>query len=424
MRVLVVGGGGREHALVWKLKQSPRVTELFAAPGNAGTAELAAPVDIAASEVRKLADFAARAGIDYTVVGPELPLTLGIVDEFESRGLRIFGPDKRAAVLEGSKVFAKRLMRKHKIPTGFFQTFYRAEDAKRYIRDLGAPVVVKADGLAAGKGVIVCRSVEDAVDSVKRIMEDRVFGDAGEKVVIEECLVGTEASFMALTDGETVIPLAASQDHKPVFDGDRGPNTGGMGAFSPAPVVTEAVHRKIMDQIMIPTVRAMAAEMRPYRGLLYAGLMIADGEPRVLEFNVRFGDPEAQPVLVRLEGDLLPLLEAATDGRLREAEVRWRKDAAVCVVMTAAGYPGAHDTGRPIDGLAEAARLADVTVFHAGTALSGGRVVTSGGRVLGVTALGADMPDAVRRAYAAVEQIRWDGMHYRTDIGRKALRGT
>jgi phosphoribosylamine--glycine ligase len=424
MRVLVVGGGGREHALVWKLKQSPRVTELFAAPGNAGTAELAAPVDIAASEVRKLADFAVRAGIDYTVVGPELPLTLGIVDEFESRGLRIFGPDKRAAVLEGSKVFAKRLMRKHKIPTGFFQTFYRAEDAKRYIRDLGAPVVVKADGLAAGKGVIVCRSVEDAVDSVKRIMEDRVFGDAGEKVVIEECLVGTEASFMALTDGETVIPLAASQDHKPVFDGDRGPNTGGMGAFSPAPVVTEAVHRKIMDQIMIPTVRAMAAEMRPYRGLLYAGLMIADGEPRVLEFNVRFGDPEAQPVLVRLEGDLLPLLEAATDGRLREAEVRWRKDAAVCVVMTAAGYPGAHDTGRPIDGLAEAARLADVTVFHAGTALSGGRVVTSGGRVLGVTALGADMPDAVRRAYAAVEQIRWDGMHYRTDIGRKALRGT
>jgi phosphoribosylamine--glycine ligase len=421
MRVLVVGGGGREHALAWKLKQSPAVTEVFVAPGNAGAAEVATAVDIAASEVRRLADFAAQAGVDFTVVGPELPLTLGIVDTFESRGLKIFGPNKRAAILEGSKAFAKRLMKKHRIPTGFFQTFYRAEDAKRYLRDLGAPVVVKADGLAAGKGVVVCQTVDDAVDTVKRIMEDRVFGDAGERVVIEEYLRGEEASFMALTDGETVIPLASSQDHKPVFNDDRGPNTGGMGAYSPAPVVTAAVHDKIMDQIMIPAVRAMAAEMRPYRGLLYAGLMIANGEPRVLEFNVRFGDPEAQPVLMRLESDLLSLLEAAADGRLREAEVRWRKEAAACVVLTAGGYPGAHDTGKRIDGLEGLPALPDVQVFHAGTARAQGRLVTHGGRVLGVTALGADIQDAVSRAYGVVERIHWDGMHYRTDIGKKAI---
>ncbi|MFB3818022.1 MAG: phosphoribosylamine--glycine ligase [Candidatus Methylomirabilales bacterium] len=424
MRVLVVGGGGREHALVWKLRQSPRVTDLFVAPGNAGTAELATSVDIAASEIRRLADFAARAAIDFTVVGPELPLTLGIVDEFESRGLRIFGPSMRAAILEGSKVFAKRLMKKYKIPTGFFQTFYRPEDAKRYLQDLGAPVVVKADGLAAGKGVVVCRTVEEGLDTVKRIMEDRVFGDAGEKVVIEEFLTGEEASFMALTDGETVIPLASSQDHKAALDDDRGPNTGGMGAYSPAPVVTEAVHKKIMEQILAPAVKAMAAEMRPYRGLLYAGLMIKDGEPRVLEFNVRFGDPESQAVLVRLESDLLPLLEAAAEGRLRGLEAKWRPEPAVCVVMAAAGYPGAHDTGKPISGLGAAGRLKDVHVFHAGTALANGKVVTSGGRVLGVTALGADMPEAMSRAYRAVEKIRWDGLHYRTDIGKKALERT
>ncbi len=424
MRVLVVGAGGREHALVWKLKQSPLVREIFAAPGNAGTAALATPVEIAAAEVRRLADFATRAAIDFTVVGPELPLTLGIVDEFESRGLRIFGPNRRAAILEGSKAFAKRLMKKYRIPTGFFQTFYRAEDAKRYVQELGAPVVVKADGLAAGKGVVVCRSVEEGVDTVRRIMEDRVFGDAGEKVVIEEFLTGEEASFMALTDGETVIPLASSQDHKPAFDDDRGPNTGGMGAYSPAPVITEAVGQKVMERIMLPAVKAMAAEMRPYRGVLYAGLMVRDGEPRVLEFNVRFGDPEAQAVLVRLESDLLPLLEAAAAGRLAGLAAKWRPDSAVCVVLAAAGYPGAHDTGKPIAGLAEAGRLQDVTVFHAGTALANGQPVTSGGRVLGVTALGADIRAAMERAYRAVDTIRWDGMHYRTDIGRKALERT
>ncbi len=421
MRVLIVGGGGREHSLAWKLRQSPRVSQLYAAPGNAGIAALAECVDISASEVRLLADFAAKNAIDLTVVGPELPLTLGIVDEFEGRGLRIFGATQKAAALEGSKIFAKRLMRKHKIPTGFFQTFYRAEDAKRYIRDVGAPIVVKADGLAAGKGAIVCATLQEALDTVTRIMEDRVFGDAGARVVVEEFLTGEEASFLAFTDGETVVPLASAQDHKAIFDDDRGPNTGGMGAYSPAPVVTEAVHAKIMDQVMIPTVKAMAAEGSPYRGVLYAGLMIKDGEPKVLEFNVRFGDPETQPLFMRMESDLLSVLEAVVDQRLHEVEIRWRPEPAVCVVMAASGYPGTHSTGKPITGLGTAARMKDVMVFHAATALLEGKIVTNGGRVLGVTALGKDISSAIALAYRAVKTIHWDGVHYRTDIGRKAI---
>lgn len=421
LRVLVVGGGGREHCLVWKLVQSPRVAQLFAAPGNAGIVELAECVDIGASEVRRLVDFAVKKAVDLTVVGPELPLTLGIVDEFEACGLRIFGASREAAVLEGSKVFAKRLMKKYQIPTGFFQTFYRAEDAKRYIQEVGAPVVVKADGLAAGKGAVVCATVHDAVDAVQRIMEDRVFGDAGSRIVVEEFLTGEEASFLAFTDGETVLPMPSTQDHKAVLDDDRGPNTGGMGAYSPAPVVTEAVHAKIMTQVMVPTVKAMAAEGRPYRGVLYAGLMIKDGEPKVLEFNARFGDPEAQPLVMRMESDLVPILEAVIDRRLRDVDVRWRPEPAVCVVMAAGGYPGAHDTGKPISGLAAAAALHDVMVFHAGTARRGDAVVTNGGRVLGVTALGRDIPDAIDRAYSAVAKIRWDGVHYRSDIGRRAV---
>jgi phosphoribosylamine--glycine ligase len=421
MRVLVIGSGGREHSLVWKLKQSPRVKQVFAAPGNAGIAELAECADISASDVRLLADFAARKAVNLTVVGPEVPLTLGVVDEFESRGLRIFGASQQAAILEGSKVFTKKLMKKYKIPSGFFQTFERADDARRYIQDVGAPIVVKADGLAAGKGAIVCQTVKDALDSVKMIMEDRVFGDAGEQVVVEEFLSGEEASFLAFTDGETVVPMASSQDHKAVFDDDKGPNTGGMGAYSPAPVVTDEVHRKIMDQIMIPVVKAMAAEGRPYRGVLYAGVMIKDGDPKVLEFNARFGDPEAQPLLMRMESDLLPILEAVIDKRLHEVDIRWRPEPAVCVVMASGGYPGPYDKGKVISGLRAASRFKDVVVFHAGTALVEGKVVTSGGRVLGVTSLGKDIPDAIARAYLAVEKIRWDGMHYRTDIGRKAI---
>jgi phosphoribosylamine--glycine ligase len=421
MRVLVVGSGGREHALVWKLKQSPRIKQMFAVPGNAGIAELAECAEIGASEVRRLADFAVSRRIDLTVVGPEVPLTLGIVDEFEARGLRIFGANQKAAELEGSKVFAKRLMKKYKIPTGFFQTFYRAEDAKRYIQDVGAPIVVKADGLAAGKGAIVCQTVKEALDAVRMIMEDRVFGDAGDKVVVEEFLSGEEASFLAFTDGETVLPMASSQDHKAVFDDDKGPNTGGMGAYSPAPVVTDAVHHKIMQQVMIPTVKAMAAEGRRYRGVLYAGLMIKGGEPRALEFNTRFGDPEAQPLLMRMESDLLPILEAVIDGRLHDVEIEWRPEPSVCVVMASGGYPGAYEKGKVISGLRTTSRLKDVVVFHAGTALAGGKVITSGGRVLGVTAVGKDVPEAIARAYRAVEKLRWDGAHYRTDIGKKAV---
>jgi phosphoribosylamine--glycine ligase len=398
------------------------VKQLFAAPGNGGIAELAECIDVGPSEVRRLADFATTQGIDLTVVGPELPLTLGIVDEFESRGLRIFGANRQAAILEGSKAFAKRLMRKYKIPTGFFQTFDRAEDARRYIQDVGAPIVVKADGLASGKGAMVCPTVKKALDAVKLAMDDRIFGDAGEKTVVEEFLTGEEASFLAFTDGETVVPMASSQDHKAVFDNDKGPNTGGMGAYSPAPVVTEEIHRKIMDKIMIPTVRAMAAEGRPYRGVLYAGVMIKNGEPRVLEFNARFGDPEAQPLLMRMETDLVPILEAVVERRLHEVEIRWRPQPAVCVVMASGGYPGIHEKGKVITGLRAASRLKGVMVFHAGTALHGGKVVTNAGRVLGVTALAKDIPDAMARAYRAVEKIRWEGVHYRTDIGRKALK--
>lgn len=421
MKVLVIGGGGREHALVWKLNQSPQVAKLYAAPGNAGIAELAECAEISVTDIRLLAEFAERHGIDLTVVGPELPLTMGIVEEFERRGLRIFGASREAAALEGSKVFAKRFMKRHSIPTGYHQEFDRPEDARRFIREVGAPIVVKADGLAAGKGVVVCRTVPEALDAVSLIMEARAFGDAGNQVVVEEFLQGEEASFLAFTDGTTVLPLPSCQDHKAAFDEDRGPNTGGMGAYSPAPVVTEAVHRKVMDRIMVPTVNGMAAEGRPYRGVLYAGLMIQDGEPRVLEFNARLGDPEAQPLLVRMASDLVPVLEAALEERLHEVEIAWRPDPAVCVVMAAAGYPGQYERGRAIAGLAAAARMKDVVVFHAGTALHGGEVVTAGGRVLGVTAWGEDLPAAIEKAYRGVGKIRWDGMHCRTDIGRKAL---
>jgi phosphoribosylamine--glycine ligase len=324
-------------------------------------------------------------------------------------------------MLEGSKVFAKQLMRKHKIPTGFFQAFDSAEEARRYIHEVGAPVVVKADGLAAGKGVVICQSVPEALDTVTRMMEQQVFGDAGSRVVIEEYLTGEEASFLAFSDGETVLPMASSQDHKPILDGDLGPNTGGMGAYSPAPVISETVHQAVMDRIMIPTVRAMAAEGRPFRGVLYAGLMIRDGVPKVLEYNVRFGDPEAQPLLMRMEGDLVPVLEAVVDRRLQGVQLRWRQDPAVCVVMAAGGYPGPYQSGHPIEGLAEAEAAEGVVVFHAGTDRVGDRFVTKGGRVLGVTARDATIADAIARAYRGVRRIRWEGAYHRTDIGRKAL---
>jgi len=422
MKVLVVGGGGREHALVWKISQSPKVSKLYCAPGNAGISEQAELVSIKADDLQGLLAFAIKEKIDLTVVGPEDPLTRGIVDLFESRGLRIFGPNRKAAEIEGSKAFAKERMRKYQIPTASYEIFDDPEKAIAYIHQKGVPVVVKADGLAAGKGVTVCRSIEEAIRSILRIMVHRVFGEAGRRVVIEEYLEGEEASYIVFTDGETILPLASSQDHKAVFDGDQGPNTGGMGAYSPAPVVTEEVHKRIVDEILRPLIYGMREDGRPYRGVIYAGLMIERGQPKVLEFNARFGDPETQPVLMRMKGDIVPILEACIDGQLSRFEMEWDPRPAVCVVMASKGYPGDYEKGKKIEGLEEVSRMKDIFVFHAGTARKNGEVVTNGGRVLGVTGLGESIPEAIEWTYQAVRRIHWEGVHYRTDIGKKALR--
>jgi phosphoribosylamine--glycine ligase len=421
MKVLVVGNGGREHALVWKLAQSPEVSRLYCAPGNAGTAGQAENVAIKADDVEGLVDFARRQAIDFTVVGPELPLALGIVDAFRGAHLAIFGPTQQAAQLETSKAFAKALMLRCGIPTAPCRTFSDLEAARKYIDQHRLPLVVKADGLAAGKGAIVCHDREGAQHAVDQMLRAKVFGEAGAQVVIEEFLPGEEVSFFALTDGSTLLELPVCQDHKAAYDDDRGPNTGGMGAYSPVPCVDAELSERIMQTIMRPIVHAMAAEGRPYQGVLYAGLMLVDRQPYVLEFNARFGDPEAQTLLRRLDGDLCPLLWATTNGTLNRQQCRWRAEAAVCVVMAAQGYPEAYERGHPVDGLAQAEEVPEVVVFHAGTARRDGHLVTSGGRVLGVTALGADLPLAVDRAYQAVRRISWAGAQYRTDIGRKAL---
>lgn len=422
MKVLVVGGGGREHTLVWKLNQSPRVTKVFCAPGNAGIAREAEVVPIEVTDIEALVDFAVSEDIGLTCVGPELPLTLGIVDAFENAGLRIFGASKAAAEIEGSKVFTKDLLAKYNIPTGAYKVFNDAKAARAYLKEIGTPIVVKADGLAAGKGAIVCLTQDEAEEAVRLCMEERAFGDAGDRIVIEEFLVGEEASFLAFSDGKTVLPMATSQDHKPIFDGDKGPNTGGMGAYSPAPVVTPEIFDQAMNEVMIPTVQAMASEGRPYKGVLYAGLMIKDGKARVLEFNARFGDPEAQPLFMRLDGDLVEIMEAVIDERLNEVTLDWQDDATICVVMASGGYPGDYEKGKIITGIDSADALEDVKVFHAGTAERDGKIVTSGGRVLGVTARGKDIPQAIERAYEACALIKWDGAQYRTDIGAKALK--
>ncbi len=388
MKLLVIGGGGREHALVWKIAQSPKVSKIYCAPGNAGIAESAECVPISAGDIPRLLDFARRQKIDLTIVGPEGPLAEGIVDVFEKEGLRIFGASRRAAEIESSKSFAKAVMTKYGIPTARGRSFTRVAEARRFLRTIGAPVVVKADGLAAGKGVIVCRSPAEAAEALDRVMVKREFGDAGRVAVIEECLAGEEASFLAFTDGKTVLPMPSAQDHKAIHDGDRGPNTGGMGAYSPAPVVDRLMHRKIMNEVMLPMVKAMAAEGRPYKGVLYAGLMIDGDQVRVLEFNGRFGDPEAQPLLMRITSDIVPIMEAVIDGRLDQCTLDVDERSAVCVVMASAGYPGAYAKGHPIAGLGAARRIRDVAVFHAGTARQAGATVTDGGRVLGVTALG------------------------------------
>ena len=421
MKVFLIGGGGREHTLAWKIKQSPRVEQVFCAPGNAGIEQIAQCVKISSDDIDELARFAKKEQIDLTVVGPELPLTLGIVDRFQDEGLRVFGPGKDAAMLEGSKAFTKELMKQQGIPSAFFSAFTDAQDASRYIQEVGAPIVVKADGLCGGKGVIVCQTVEEALDAVNLIMINESFGDAGRKIVVEECLQGEEASFLVFTDGKHILPMPSSQDHKPVFDGDMGPNTGGMGAYSPAPVVTPAMEEQILEEVMKPTIRAMAEQGHPYRGVLYAGLMIEDGKAKVLEFNCRFGDPEAQPLLMRLKSDIVPVLEAIADGDLSGIELEWDTRATVCVVMAAKGYPKSYKKGMEISGLEKAGEMRDTVVFHAGTENSGGKILTDGGRVLGVTSAGDTIAEAIDLAYSAVEQIHWEGVHYRKDIGMKAL---
>jgi phosphoribosylamine--glycine ligase len=422
MKVLVIGSGGREHAYVWKIAQSPLVKKIFCAPGNAGMTSLATCVPIDAEDVDALLAFALKKRIDLTVVGPEGPLSMGVVDRFQAEGLKVFGASQKAAEIESSKSFSKYVMEKYGVPTARGETFTSVTKARAYVRKTGAPIVVKADGLAAGKGVIVCQKVEEALDALERIMVKKEFGSAGDKCVVEECLVGEEASFIAFTDGKTVLPLPSSQDHKPVFDDDLGPNTGGMGAYSPAPIVDRYFHRRIMDEVMIPTVRGMAAEGRPYKGFLYAGLMIDGDKIGVLEFNARLGDPEAQPLLMRLKSDIVPIMLAIIEERLDQCLLEIDSRATVCVVMASGGYPGKYGKGIPINGLDKARRMKDVVVFHAGTGAKGKQIVANGGRVLGVTAIGDGVEDAIKRAYAAVDKIRWNKVHFRKDIGLKALR--
>jgi phosphoribosylamine--glycine ligase len=422
MKILVVGQGGREHALVWKLAQSPKVSEVFCAPGNAGTAVDGRNIDIAATDIERLVKFSSAENVDLTVVGPEVLLVAGIVDAFEEAGLCIFGPSKLAAELEGSKVFSKELMRLANVPSADYWVFDQPENALTHIQDREEEsFVIKADGLAAGKGVVVCSSKSKAEQAVRQIMIDKAYGDAGNQIIIEEKLTGQEVSILAIVDGNTILPLEPSQDHKPAYDGDTGPNTGGMGAYSPTPLVTEELMDRIIETILVPTVHTMKKEGRKFRGILYAGLMITNQGPKVLEFNVRFGDPEAQPVLMRLQSDLAEVLSAAARGELSElSPLEWDPRPAVCVVMGAEGYPGSYEKGRPIRGLDQADKLADVKVFHAGTARHGETVVTDGGRVLGVTALGGSIADAKLKAYQAVKCIRWDGAWCRKDISDKA----
>ncbi len=422
MNILVVGGGGREHALVWKLAQDSRKPRLFCAPGNAGTAELAVNLPIAAEDVPALVAWAKANRPDLTVVGPEAPLCAGLTDALQREGLRVFGPSQAAAQMEGSKVFAKDVMVAAGVPTAQSRIFTDAAEAVAYVRQLGAPIVIKAEGLAAGKGVTVCATVAQAEQAIRESLVDHAFGAAGARVLVEEFLDGEEASLLALVDGEHVVLLSSAQDHKRVFDNDQGPNTGGMGAYSPAPVVTAEMLPVIEREVFGRTLAELRKRGIVYKGVLYAGLMMTKAGPRVLEFNARFGDPETQVILPRLEGDLIPALEACIDGTLAPGHVRWKPQACVCVVMAAGGYPGAYAKGHEIQGLKQAAAVKDAVVFHAGTKLQDGKVVTAGGRVLGVTALGAALPAAVARAYEAVGKIAWTGAQFRKDIAARALK--
>jgi phosphoribosylamine--glycine ligase len=428
MKILVIGSGGREHALCWKIAKSPKCEKLYCAPGNGGISQVAEIVDIAADDIEKLCGFARKEKIDLTVVGPEAALVNGIVDRFEAEGLKAFGPRKELARLEGSKVFAKELMYRLGVPTAPFHVFHDADTALNYLDGKKSPVVVKADGLCAGKGVVVCKYADEAKDAVKMMMVDKTFGDAGRTVIIEDCLTGEEASIIVISDGANIVPLASSQDHKRVYDGDKGPNTGGMGAYSPAPVITDALFRSIMDTVIIPVISALAKEGKPFKGVLYAGIMVTKNGPMVLEFNTRFGDPETQAIMPRLKSDLVDLMERAIDGKLHGYKLEWDKRPCVSVVVASGGYPGNYEKGVEISGLEKAALMDDVTVFHAGTKL-GRRAtddkplfITSGGRVLNVTALGAGYKEAIGRVYEAVRAIRFSRMHYRGDIAWRAVK--
>ncbi len=422
MKVLIIGSGGREHCLVWKIAQSDRVKEIFCAPGNGGTEGLARNIHIAASDIKALGDFAQEAKIDLTVVGPELPLVCGIVNEFQRRRLRVFGPQQEVALLEGSKVFAKETMAKFSLPTADFRIFSDEEEAANFIRQKGAPIVLKADGLAQGKGVFICGSIEEAHKALKIIMVDKKFGDSGRRVVVEDCLQGEEASILVFSDGKNMLPLASSQDYKRIYDGDRGPNTGGMGAYSPAPVVTDVLKQKVNAEILQPLISGLNSKGKKYIGMLYLGLMITKAGPKLLEFNVRFGDPETQAILPRLKNDLVELMLATIEGNLDKVRLAWDGRACICVVVASGGYPQDYEKGKEIFGLQEAQKVADTVIFHAGTKKENNKYFTSGGRVLNVVSLGDDLEKAKARAYQAIEKIDFERMHFRRDIGWRALK--
>lgn len=423
MKVLVIGQGGREHTLVWKFKQSEKVTNVYCAPGNGGTQSMATNVPIKETQISELIEFAKNNGIDFTFVGPENPLLDGIVDRFQEAGLRIFGPNQAAALIEGSKSFAKDLMKKYNIPTGSYEVFTSVDEAIAYLDKQQAPIVIKADGLAAGKGVVVAETIEEAKQAVHEMLEDARFGEAGHRVVIEEFLAGEELSLMAFVDGETVVPMVPAQDHKPVFDGDKGPNTGGMGAYSPVPHMSDQQVEQAVETILIPTAKAMKSEGRPFTGILYAGLMMTDAGPKVIEFNARFGDPETEVVLPRMKTDLVDVVEAVINGQLDQLNVEWKEEAAVTVIAASEGYPESYPKGRVITGMEKWEHDKKVTVFHAGTQQTdSGQLTTSGGRVIAVTAVDTDLYAAKQKAYDAIHTIHFEGMHYRNDIAAKAFK--
>jgi phosphoribosylamine--glycine ligase len=422
MRILVVGGGGREHALTWKLSSSPLIKKLYAAPGNAGMSELAECVKVKVDDLKGLADFAQRNSIDLTVVGPELPLTLGIVDEFERRNLKILGPSKEAAAIEGSKVFAKQFMNKHHIPTASFKIFDNPEKASDFVKASEMPLVIKADGLAAGKGVVIVEDTSTALSSIQRIMVEKAFGESGSRIVVEDFLEGEEMTVLAFTDGQTIHSMPTSQDHKKIFEGDQGPNTGGMGAYAPTTIADEKLMARIYDEILEPTIAGLQSEGKTFKGILYAGLMLTEIGPKVMEFNCRFGDPETQVVLPLLKTDLAEVFLAIVDGELSLQDVEWNENYAVCVVLASAGYPGKYEKGKEVFGLNKVRGIQDVLVFHAGTKKEGGRILTDGGRVLGITGTDVSMDKAIQKAYVAVDKIRFEGMQCRRDIGHRATK--